>query len=266
MDPTIQHLVFVTGSSRGLGLGIVRALLNQPRTHVIGLARHAPSTQALGASSARYEHWGHDLAQPHEAAKVVAAFLQRLAHTPRGPTPPPALRAISLVNNAALLSAPGELEATDLNELSAAVRVGLEAPLLLTAAFLDATREWPVRRRVLHVSSGLGRRPMAGSAAYCAIKAGLDHLARAQQLDQSLRRERQLNAASVVSLAPGVIDTDMQVVLRTADAQRFPERSSFAALAEQRQLASADATGQRIVAFLERAEFGQEPVADIRQV
>lgn len=266
MDPTIQHLAFVTGSSRGLGLGIVRALLAQPRTHVIGLARQAPSADALGTASTHYEHWTHDLAQPHAAAQAMATYLHRLAHTPRGPTPPPALRAISVVNNAAMLSAPGELEATSLAELSTAVRVGLEAPVLLTAAFLDTTREWPVRRRVLHVSSGLGRRAMAGSAAYCAIKAGLDHFARAQQMDQALRRDRQLNAAAVVSLAPGVVDTDMQVTLRSADAQRFPEQASFAALSEQRQLASADETGKRIVAFLERADFGQEAVADIRKV
>lgn len=263
MDSTTQHLVFVTGSSRGLGLGIVHALLDQPRTHVIGIARKAPES-ALSAPT-RYEHWSHDLAQSQDAAAALREHLVRLAYTPRGPTPPPALRSVALINNAALLTQPGELEASAADELAAAVRVGLEAPILLTAAFLDATRDWPVRRRVLHISSGLGRRAMAGSAAYCAIKAGLDHLARAQQLDQALRRERGLNPAAVVSLAPGVIDTDMQVALRSADVQRFPERATFAALASGGQLSSADDAGKRIVAFLNHADFGREAAADIRK-
>ena len=49
-----------------------------------------------------------------------------------------------------------------------ALRVGLEAPMLLTAAFLKATLSLNIPRKVLNISSGLGRRPMASQAVYCA--------------------------------------------------------------------------------------------------
>ena len=68
---------------------------------------------------------------------------------------------------------------------------------------------WPLPRKLLLVSSGLGRRAMAGSASYCAAKAGLDHLARAVALEQAALPQ----GARIVSLAPGVIDTDMQLSL-----------------------------------------------------
>ena len=67
------------------------------------------------------------------------------------------------------------------------------------------------------MSSGLGRRAMAGSAAYCAQKAGLDHFARALALEEQARP----HGARVASVAPGIIDTDMQKQLRGADPQRF---------------------------------------------
>jgi benzil reductase ((S)-benzoin forming) len=52
-------------------------------------------------------------------------------------------------------------------ELSLALRIGLEAPMLLTAAFLGATREWRGARKVLNISSGLGRNAMGSQAPYC---------------------------------------------------------------------------------------------------
>ena len=54
----------------------------------------------------------------------------------------------TLINNAALITEPQPLAEVDGAALSAAVRVGLEAPLLLTSAFLRATRAWPAPRRV----------------------------------------------------------------------------------------------------------------------
>ena len=169
-------------------------------------------------------------------------------------------RRATLINNAGVLTTIGGLERCSDEELSAALRVGLEAPLLLTAAFLRATAGWPGERRVLNVSSGLGRRAMAGQATYCAAKAGMDHLSRAVALDQALLA----NGAKIVSLAPGVIDTDMQVQLRGADGAGFPEQAVFVRLKESGQLASTREAAARVVAFLERADFGTVPVADVR--
>ena len=56
--------------------------------------------------------------------------------------------------------------------------------MLLTAAFLRATRNWAIDKRVLNISSGAGKRPVAGWAAYCAAKAGLDHFSRVVALDE----------------------------------------------------------------------------------
>jgi benzil reductase ((S)-benzoin forming) len=104
----------------------------------------------------------------------------------------------------------------------------------LTAAFLGATDTWAVPRKVLNISSGLGRRAMASQAAYCAAKAGMDHFTRCVALDEAVKP----HGAKVCSLAPGVIDTDMQVQLRGADPAAFPDRQNFANLKTGGQLSS----------------------------
>jgi NAD(P)-dependent dehydrogenase (short-subunit alcohol dehydrogenase family) len=103
---------------------------------------------------------------------------------------------------------------------------------------------------------------MAGQASYCASKAGLDNFTRALALDEA----ELANGAKVVSLAPGVIDTDMQVHLRAGNPAGFPEQANFVGLKEKGQLASPEEAAARVLAYLNRADFGTNPVADVRDV
>ena len=239
----VQHLAIVTGASRGLGRAIAEQL-HAAGWRVLGLSRQAPP--------APFEQWPCDLAEPLPVAQRLEQWFGTLdAGEFAGAT---------LINNAALVTEPQPLADADALSLSAAVRVGLEAPLLLTSAFLRATRAWPGTRRVLHISSGLGRRGMASTGPYCAVKAGLDNLARAQALEEAL----QPNGAKVSALAPGVIDTDMQVQLRGADASAFPDRDAFVQMKSGGRLDSPGAAAEKVIAYLNRPDFGGNPVGDVR--
>ncbi|HEX7436221.1 MAG TPA: SDR family NAD(P)-dependent oxidoreductase, partial [Caldimonas sp.] len=196
--------------------------------------------------------WNADLEQPAAVAARLQSWLAAFD--------PAAVAAATLINNAAALTRVGPLDGCEDAEISAALRVSLEAPLLLTAAFLRATRAWTVPRRILNISSGLGRRAMAGAAAYCATKAGMDHYSRAVALDEAERP----HGAKIVALAPGVIDTDMQVQLRAADPQGFPDKAIFVGLKEGGQLTSSTDAAARVLAYLGRPDFGANPVADVR--
>lgn len=244
-----QHLSIITGASRGLGAALAAQLLAKGH-RLLTMSRRAPALQPSADSAV--EHWPVDLAEPLPVAARLQAWLQGL--------PRDSLASVCLVHNAALLNAPGPLQACSDQDLSAALRVGLEAPLLLSAAFLRGTADWSCRRRLLFISSGLGRRAMAGSAGYCAAKAGMDHLARALALEQA----GQPNPVQVVSLAPGVIDTDMQVQLRQADPAVFAEQARFAALQSGGLLDTPQEAAARVLAYLARPDFGREPVGDVR--
>jgi len=246
-------LVVVTGSSRGLGAALLRQLA-APGVVLVGIARaHDPALDdAARAAGAELAQWRHDLAEPLPVAQRLRDWLTGHAAGRFGTA--------TLINNAGAVTSPAPVADTGLAESAAALRVGLEATVLLTAAFLDATRAWTGTRKVLNVSSGLGRRAMAGSAVYCAAKAGMDHYSRAVALEEASRP----NGARIVSLAPGVFDTDMQVQLRNADPLQFPERAAFIGLKESGQLLSPDAAAARLLGWLARPDFGATPVADVR--
>ena len=248
-----QHLYILTGASRGMGQAMAVQLL-QPANTLLCISRSSSETLAAHAHQAGTSllQWTLDLA-------LSAATSARLEQWLREQTPR-RFASATLVNNAGVIPRIGPLSDADADDLNHALRVGLEAPMQLTSAFLRATAHWPVERKVLNISSGLGRRAMASQAGYCAVKAGMDHFTRCVALEEALKS----NGAKVCSLAPGVIDTAMQEQLRAASASAFPDRSSFLDLKTSGVLATPADAAEKVLAVLMRRDFGANPVADVR--
>ena len=253
-----EQLFILTGASRGMDLGLAVQLL-QPGHTLVCMSGHSRPELASGApAGATLEQWEVDLAQPAQAAARLRDWLAA--------QPATRYAGATLINNAGVIPRIAPLSActsaADLADQANALRVGLEAPMLLTAAFLGATEGWTqTARKVLNISSGLGRRAIASQAAYCAAKAGMDHFTRSVALDEAAKP----HGAKVCSLAPGVIDTDMQVQLRGADPAGFPDVQHFAALKAGGSLSTPQAAAARVLAWLEREDFGSKPVADVRE-
>ena len=248
-----SHLTLITGASRGMGRAMAAQLLAAGDT-LICISRKTDDSLAAEAEAAgaTLEQWSFDLAAPQAAAERIGSWLAAQDAD--------AFASVTLINNAGTIGRIGPLAEADFADLAQSLRIGLEAPMLLTAAFLRATANWRGERKVLNISSGLGRNAMASQAPYCAAKAGMDHFSRAVALEEALRP----NGAKIVSLAPGVIDTDMQGVLRGTDAARFPDRASFEKLKTDGLLDSPAAAATKVLTYLARADFGSKPVADVR--
>ena len=252
---TASTLVILTGASRGLGQAMAAKYLADG-AFVLGLSRGQSTALAVGGVGG-LEQWPVDLSDPVPVADRLGAWLADFERRAAGALP----KRVRVIHNAALLSDPGNVAEADAANLAQSLRIGLEAPVALTAAFLRATATWATTdRRVLFVSSGLGRRAMAGSAAYCAQKAGLDHFARALALEEQARP----NGARVASVAPGIIDTDMQKQLRGADPRRFAEQAKFDEFHRSGSLDSPAAAAAKVIALLERDDYGANPVTDVR--
>lgn len=249
----MQHLTILTGSSRGMGLALAQQLC-APGALLLGIARQASAELAAHAAAqgAALTQWQADLAAPEAVAGRLRDWLQAQDVSQ--------LASATLINNAGRVGRLGALAPHDAADVALTLRLNLEAPVHLTAAFLEATRGWSVPRKVLNISSGLGRNPMAGASLYCASKAGLDHFSRCVALDEA----RNPHPARIVSLAPGVVDTGMQEALREADAGVFAEQRRFVQLQHSGLLAAPEDAARCVLAYLARPDFGAEVVADVR--
>ncbi|MEG2046433.1 MAG: SDR family NAD(P)-dependent oxidoreductase [Comamonas sp.] len=249
-----RPLTLLTGASRGMGLAMAEQLLQQGHQLITIARQRNPALDELAARlGVPLQQWQHDLAAPATAAAALRDWLQA--------QDPAQFASATLINNAGVIPPIAPLSHSDWSAVSNGLRVGLEAPMLLTSAFLQATEHWTQPRKVLNISSGLGRRAIASQATYCAAKAGMDIFSASVALDEAAKP----HGARICSLAPGVIDTDMQVQLRTSAAADFPDVERFAQLHATGSLTSPHDAAARNLAWLERADFGQQVVADVRQ-
>jgi benzil reductase ((S)-benzoin forming) len=237
-----------------MGLAIARKLL-RPENTVLCISRKTSDAlvREADASGAALMQWSQDLAQGAVASARLNQWLREQSST--------GFISAVLINNAGVIPGIGPLSEADASDVRHALHVGLEAPMQLTAAFLNATEHWTARRKVLNISSGLGRQAMASQSVYCAAKAGMDHFTRCVALEEALKP----NGAAVCSLAPGVIDTDMQTQLRQATPSAFPDQQAFIGLKNKGLLTSPEEAAGRVLAYLAREDFGAQPVADVRE-
>lgn len=233
----------LTGHTRGLGAAVLTELLADPGCLVLGLARtSAPPHPRLVQRIV-------DLTDPAAAAAALGDALAGVDWRDVD-------RAL-LVNNAGTLGPMAPVGRIDAPATVAAVSVDLTSAVLLTDAFLRATDASRAERRILQVSSGAARRAYSGWGVYCAAKAALDQFTRVLAEESPPR-------CRVASVAPGVIDTDMQREIRAADPADFPQRDRFVGLHRDGALVTPRDAAARLVGHLLGDTFGDEVVVDLR--
>ena len=250
-----MHLTIITGASRGLGKALAEALLG-PNQLLVCMARS--SMASLETAAARkgclLDARTVNLANVNAAVAALANSFSEFDLA--------TISSATLINNAGTVDPVKPAEKLRAEEVAASIALNLATPIALTGAFLRLTAAWKVPRKVLNISSGAAHSAYHGWGVYCASKAGLDQFSRCVALEQQALDD----GARIASLAPGVIDTAMQTVLRAVPAEDFREQARFVTLKESGALASPDDVAKRIVAYLQREDYGQQVVVDLREI
>lgn len=241
-----MNLYIVTGHTKGLGHALVEQLGRQLEIELIALGRAADGPIPGGAQL-------HvDLADPRALSEAFDRVEERL----RGKRFAKAV----LINNAGVISPVGMVDRVDAAELERALAVNFTAPILLMRRFLIATATSAKVRRVINISSGAGRRPIFGWGVYCAAKAGIDMVTRVAALEAQTAQ----TGVEVVSLAPGVIDTPMQGIVRSASPEEFVDVERFRQMKAAGELRDPADVAADILRLESSGKLFAEPVADLR--
>lgn len=245
----------LTGHSRGLGAAMAEALTARG-VRVLGVSRRGDEALAARCGGLLQQK-ALDFA---DLPAVVAWAADQTADDAPARFLADADIAL-LINNAGVVQPIGPVGSGGGEAVARAVTINVAAPLALTDVFAALTSAGPAAadRRVLHISSGAGRSPYPGWSVYCATKAALDQHARAAALDE-------VAGLRVASLAPGVVDTDMQGEIRAVDPARFPLRDRFRAMKAEGALTAPQDAAARIVDYLLSADFAADPTPDVRRL
>ncbi|MCP4426888.1 MAG: SDR family NAD(P)-dependent oxidoreductase [Chloroflexi bacterium] len=229
-------VLLITGASRGLGAAAAR-IVAEMGANVVITARsegdlEAAATAVRSAGGEALVAAG-DMTDPAFPAYLVAQTIEKYG------------RLDALVNNAGMVEPVAKIGDADTAVLGQNIAVNLIGPMALTQAALPHLRQ--SRGRVINVSSGAAVTAMAGWAAYCAAKAGLNHFNRVLAVEEP--------EITAVALRPGVIDTAMQTVIRRDGAAGMPVEShaKFLTLHEEGELLPPELPGRALAALALRA-------------
>jgi benzil reductase ((S)-benzoin forming) len=199
--------VVITGASRGLGAGMAAAMARQGIK--LGLcARTKPRLDVPGAAAlcASVDMRDED---------AVARFATDCAES-IGP--------IDLwINNAGVLEPIAFVAELSYEALMAHLTINIGGVANGSKAYVRHVRARRGGGVLINVSSGAAHRPYAGWGAYCAGKAAAERLTEVIQLEE---RAHGLRAHAV---APGIVDTDMQRIIRDQSPDTFPLVDKFVA-------------------------------------
>ncbi|MCF6094356.1 (S)-benzoin forming benzil reductase [Microaerobacter geothermalis] len=249
----MNHII-ITGASRGLGEAITRKLL-VPENHLFCISRKKNEELITKANKneVSLDYYEFDLGSLENIENVMNNIFQKLDDTK--------VHSIALVNNAGVVKPIKPLEKCESDEIINNINVNLLAPMLLTSLFIRYTEGFKVDKRVINISSGAGKKPYYGWSCYCTSKAGLDLFTRCVGVEQ----QNKDYPVKILSIAPGIVDTDMQKDIRASNKEDFVDLKRFISYKEEGMLMSPEFVAEKIVRFLEE-DFEQGGVIDIRDL
>jgi len=225
-----SQVYVVTGASKGLGRSICEILASKGFT-VIGIARVSSELsklenylQNINSSSATFPC---DLSKEAEINSVAELIVNNY----------PIIHGV--IHNAGIIGPVGSMFEVDTNLWNETLQVNLLAVQQLTK-LIHKSMVKAQRCRVTTISSGAAVNSLESWSAYCSSKAGLE------MWTKGLADEGAKYGISAVSVAPGIVDTDMQATIRSVPKEDFPMVERFIEFHNNGDLVAPDAVAESL--------------------
>jgi len=188
----------ITGASRGIGAGLAERFLG----HGIRLGLCSRSAPALSESEEVVAHT-LDVRDEVELRRFADAVSERFG-------------TIDLwINNAGVLAPIAPLRDIEVEAFREHIDINLTGVFLGSRCYANHVRSHDDPGVLINISSGAAWGGYAGWSAYCAGKAGV------ALLTQCIALEEESAGLRAHAVAPGVVDTDMQAMIRSSNAEDF---------------------------------------------
>lgn len=201
----------VTGVSAGLGLDTTKLLL-QSGMHVLGISR--TDNQVLydiaKENDVQYTHYACDLGTPEEVTKTVEEISDKLVDLGENDS-------LYMINNAAVIQPIKRADTITQEELAHHYQVNVFAPMQWMNTILAKSKAHKFTVIGVNITSGAAVGPLFGWSAYCSSKASMNMYTKTTALEQN---ELQ-TGNKIIAFNPGVMDTNMQAEIRSADKEDF---------------------------------------------
>ena len=232
----MRKLALITGTGSGIGKSLAKLLLNNDYK-VIGYSR---TNKIL-----------------HPNFSFIKIDLSNLAATERLVFPKANESNVLLVNNAATIGTIIPFNKKTTKDIINEYQLNLISPTLLCNKFINTYKK--NSKLLINISSGAANNPIPAWSTYCSAKAGLD------MFTQVAVEENHKNL-TVFSVSPGIVDTNMQKMIREADPDLFPLLSKFTSYYNNNELENTETVAKKLYYIIQHFDKFTKNSLSIRDV
>ena len=201
----------VTGASKGLGRAIALQIAKADFP-VIAIARQSDELNSIRDDLRSYSSSSVaiacDISSKSDVEATVDQIMSEFTHLS------------GIVHNAGIITPIANMLEVTTADWEKLIHVNLIGVQDLTRS-LKSIIGGNSHTRITTISSGAAKRSLHGWSAYCVSKAGLD------MWTNCMAEEGKTQNISAVAIAPGIVDTGMQLEIRNADELSFPMLHNF---------------------------------------
>ncbi|UMB54876.1 SDR family NAD(P)-dependent oxidoreductase [Lutibacter sp. A64] len=241
----MDNVLIITGGNKGLGYGLSKEY-HKNGYRVISISR------SKIAKLYALEQYQCDLSNSEAIESVVHEIF---SHLDKDTT-----KILTLINNAGDLGNVKTLENIAPEEISYTIKVNLIAPLILNSLFIKLSKGWECKKKIINISSGAAIKPYESWSMYCASKAGVDMMTKVIAKEQKNIK----NGVKIVSIYPGVVDTNMQEKVREIPKENFKSVQRFINFYENGELFTPKQVAKKIYQLEISGKLKNGRILDVR--
>jgi benzil reductase ((S)-benzoin forming) len=232
---TMKYAI-ITGASKGLGEAIAIRLIHEQMAIVsVSRTENEQIRRLAGDAGLFYQHYSCNLSLEKEVQEVFMEIIHSIFQ--KDP------QEILLFNNSGVIEPIQTVGNLDQTPIIRNIQVNLIAPILITNLFFNKAQLTNTSVQVINITSGAATRSIEGWSVYCSAKAGLNMFTQTAALEQA---ELKTNN-KIIAFSPGVMDTQMQVTIRSSTKKAFKELEKFIEFKENNLLLKADVVANALV-------------------
>lgn len=242
----------ITGASSGLGEALAKnCIINHDK--VFCISRKVNKKLKVLANELHTGFWYFE--QDLTVTSKIPGLLQEIFSY----IDSSAVTDIILINNAGVVEPIKPLGKCNAEEITKHIEINLTVPVIFTNEFIKNSLQLDCNKTIINISSGAASNPYFGWTLYCSTKAGLD------MMTQTVGLENEFNNVRVLSIAPGVLDTNMQDKLREVEEENFPMKHRFVKLFEEEKLIKPDVAAKNIFHLIQDPPLTGS-ITDLRKI
>ncbi|TFZ40799.1 SDR family NAD(P)-dependent oxidoreductase [Soehngenia longivitae] len=232
-----MEYVLITGASNGLGRSLARTINDEDKVLIL-IARNQFKLNKLKSELNKERNqkilaYPFDLSNFENVDDLMNNIILQFNHKDDFK--------ITLINNASTIHPITTVDLLEEKDIRSNLTINILSPALIISKLIKFANLNSRQLKIINISSGAYKQPIGSWSLYCTSKAAIQ-----MYLEVTLLENNSNSNLKILSIDPGVMDTEMQESIRNSESTGFSKKNDFIDLYRENKLRNVDSVSKVI--------------------